>query len=254
MNKFTFGLFLSLLSTTGLLADQSVTLMWDNPQDPTVTGSVIYYGNSTRNYPYHTNALSSGPATVMGLQDGLTYYFAVTATNSAGLESDYSNELIASFPAPSTNTFPSINWPGNIRILENTTTNIPFVVWDVETYPGLLSVAASSGNQALLPNSGITVTGNTHNRTLTLTPSKDQFGDSAITIVCSDGTNVITETFVLTVLQVPTPMAQMVFVSKLQVSDSPTGPWKNILTTTLPVEVPIKDGKFYRTWLDVTPP
>ena len=90
---FLIGLMLFASIT---LADQSVRLRWDPNTDPEVTGAIVYYGNASRNYPYHTNLGNVTRATVNGLQAGLTYYFAGTATNSAGLESDYSNEVSAS--------------------------------------------------------------------------------------------------------------------------------------------------------------
>lgn len=78
---------------------ESVTLAWDPSTDPEVTGAIVYYGNASRNYPWHTNVGNVTRATVQGLTNGLTYFFAVTATNPAGLESDYSNEVSTSIPA-----------------------------------------------------------------------------------------------------------------------------------------------------------
>src|SRR5277367_1131782 len=69
------------------------TLNWTASTDTNVVGYKVYYGVETRVY---TNSIDEGDvtnATVCGLITGTTYYFAVTAYDSFGLESDYSNEI-----------------------------------------------------------------------------------------------------------------------------------------------------------------
>jgi hypothetical protein len=85
-------LALLLTSITSTLADNSVTLVWNQHPDPEVTGNLVYYGNTSRSYSYCTNVGNVTKATVTGLKAG-TYYFAVTAVNIEGLESDFSNEV-----------------------------------------------------------------------------------------------------------------------------------------------------------------
>jgi hypothetical protein len=83
-------LSLGLANTHGT---QTVQLGWDTPQDPTVTGYFLYYGTACGTY---TNQIDTGTNTmtvVSGLQEGQTYYFAVTAYNSDGVESDFSSEV-----------------------------------------------------------------------------------------------------------------------------------------------------------------
>lgn len=61
-------------------------------------GYRLYYGAISQQY---TNFVDPGPltvATVDGLSGGLTYYFAVTSLNSAGLESDFSGEVAYLMP------------------------------------------------------------------------------------------------------------------------------------------------------------
>lgn len=72
---------------------QSVTLAWD-PSVPStnVAGYFLYYGGAIGSY---TNRFDVGLPTsgvVSNLVAGTTYYFAVTAHDSSGLESGYSNE------------------------------------------------------------------------------------------------------------------------------------------------------------------
>jgi hypothetical protein len=78
----------------------SATLSWVAPQTyvdgsplgDALGGFKVYYGTSSRNY---TNVEDVGTATtyvVAGLSPA-TYYFAVTAYDRSGRESDYSNEV-----------------------------------------------------------------------------------------------------------------------------------------------------------------
>jgi hypothetical protein len=70
-----------------------VTLAWDANSEPDIAGYVLYAGLEPGNY---VNRFDVGPATtqlVSGLTEGHTYYFAVTAYNVSGLESDPSLEL-----------------------------------------------------------------------------------------------------------------------------------------------------------------
>jgi hypothetical protein len=73
----------------------SVTLAWDPGAPATdIAGYAIYYGVASRSY---TNVVDVGLATtgvVSNLVAGTTYYFAVTANSSSGLESDYSSEVV----------------------------------------------------------------------------------------------------------------------------------------------------------------
>lgn len=109
----------SLLVAGYLLAQslpmvQSVTLAWDASPSPSVTGYYIYYGPGSRSY---TNKVYSGccSCVVSNLTGGVTYYFAATASDTNGLESDYSNEV--SYRVPS-------NWvdhPGSLIMMQTST-------------------------------------------------------------------------------------------------------------------------------------
>ncbi len=88
---FTFG----QLPTFAL---QSVTLAWDASPDPTVLGYNVYYGAASGTYTNKVDAVNATSATISNLVEGVTYYFAVTAYNGVGLESDPSNEAIYTVP------------------------------------------------------------------------------------------------------------------------------------------------------------
>ena len=75
-----------------------ITLEWDPNSEPDLAGYKLYYGTASGNY---TNAIDVGNQvtyTVTGLNPGVTYYFAVTAYNTSGFESDYSNEVVYTVP------------------------------------------------------------------------------------------------------------------------------------------------------------
>jgi len=84
----------------------TVTLAWDANTEPDLAGYKVCWGRSSGHYdntPVPTVAPSANPTfTTPALPNG-TWYFAVTAYNTAGLESGYSNEVsktIATAPAP----------------------------------------------------------------------------------------------------------------------------------------------------------
>lgn len=233
-------------------ADDRVTLAWDPNPEPDVNAYLIYYGTNSRAYPYSTNVGNITRATVYGLSNGITWYFALTAQNTAGLESDFSSEVVAAF-GPETNTTPTIATIPNVTMRQNGFTNVTAMLWDVETNPALLTVIAGSSNPGLIPVTGITITGTNHLRNVHLLPNPLQSGQTLITLIVSDGTNAASTSFTVTVVPIPQAPSQMMFVTKLQVSDAPTGPWTTVFSSSLPVDITGSTGRFYRTWLDVTP-
>ena len=71
----------------------SVTLAWNPNTESTLAGYNLYYGTASRAYSGKVAVGTVTNATVPNLQKGQTYFFSVTATNTAGLESGYSNEV-----------------------------------------------------------------------------------------------------------------------------------------------------------------
>ena len=82
------------------ILQRSITLAWDPSTDPSVVGYRVYVGSACGVY---TNVIDVGAATtvsVPGLTVGATYYFAVTAYNSLGVESPSSGEISCVVPPP----------------------------------------------------------------------------------------------------------------------------------------------------------
>jgi hypothetical protein len=74
-------------------ASQGVMLAWDPGGDATVTGFSVYYGGGSGVYTGRVTVPFTNRATISGLIEGSTYYFAVTAHNAIGMESLPSNEV-----------------------------------------------------------------------------------------------------------------------------------------------------------------
>ena len=92
---------LILILTSPCLHAAGISLAWDPNTESNLAGYKVYYGNSPRQYSrfagFEEYTLLAGSVnqpsfTATGLPAG-TYYFAVTAYDFSGHESDYSNEV-----------------------------------------------------------------------------------------------------------------------------------------------------------------
>jgi len=78
-----------------------VTLAWDSsPGTNVITQYKVYWGSATRTYTNAVNAGTNLTAIITNLIAGPTYYFAATATDQYGLESDYSDEVSWTWTPP----------------------------------------------------------------------------------------------------------------------------------------------------------
>ena len=75
----------------------SVTLAWDPNNEPDLAGYRLYYGKASGTYKSVIDVGNQTTYTISGLEDGKTYYFAVTAYDEFG-KSDFSSEL--RYPEP----------------------------------------------------------------------------------------------------------------------------------------------------------
>ncbi len=86
----------AVLTTNG-----AVQLAWNPVTGQNVTGYRVYYGTTSQTYlqPFGQGLASTAATyTVTGLAGAHRYFFAVTATNSLGKESTYSNEASVDIP------------------------------------------------------------------------------------------------------------------------------------------------------------
>ena len=71
-----------------------VTLAWDANPEPSVQGYRVYYGTSSGFYTAVYDAGDRTDCVITGLDAGTTYYFACTAYNATGDESNFSGEIV----------------------------------------------------------------------------------------------------------------------------------------------------------------
>lgn len=83
-----------------------MTLAWSQSADTNVVGYFRYYGRASGNYTNKVNVGKVTSATIPGLTEGATYFFAITAYVASGLESVPSNEV--GYTAPLSNNPPII--------------------------------------------------------------------------------------------------------------------------------------------------
>ena len=74
----------------------SIEASWTSGASDNVAGYFLYIGTASRDYYAKINVADATRYTVRGLPTFTTYYFAVTAYNSARIESPYSNEAVIS--------------------------------------------------------------------------------------------------------------------------------------------------------------
>ena len=138
-----------LLPTIAGAAD--VSLAWDPSISPNVTNYRIYYGTASRTYLKYDQTGNVTGYTVKGLTAG-AWYFAATALDAGGNESDYSNEVsvvIANASSPVDLKVTGIPLPGRIlfAIASNITANSATVVWKTDLdCSGTLSYGTSANN------------------------------------------------------------------------------------------------------------
>ncbi|MGO8838670.1 MAG: fibronectin type III domain-containing protein [Limisphaerales bacterium] len=184
------------------LASSSVTLAWSPGTDPNIAGYNIYYGGASGTY---TNKLSVGDvtsATISGLVEGKTYYFAATTYSATGLESPFSSEISYQVPP---NQPPTLDAISNLSINENAglqTVGLSGISSGAITESQKLTVTAASSNPGLIPNPTVHYTSPSTTGSLTFSPAVNRIGMATITVTVNDGgasNNIVTRKFTVTV-------------------------------------------------------
>src|SRR5262245_54728998 len=91
---------------------QTIKLAWDPSPDSSVAGYNIYRSQQSGVYstPVNgSNIITTTSFTDSGVHSGTTYYYVVTAVNTSGVQSGYSNEVLATVPVLVTNKAPVVN-------------------------------------------------------------------------------------------------------------------------------------------------
>jgi len=107
------------------LSSQEISVTWIASEEEDVSGYKVYYGKASRQYRYCIHVGLSTDCTIPALPDSGTFYFAVTAYDTAGNESDYSEEISLWNPIPPNQFFTLMaNYPNPF----NPKTRVPFYV------------------------------------------------------------------------------------------------------------------------------
>jgi hypothetical protein len=78
----------------------SIPLAWNAPPEAGITGYKVYVGAASQQYTQVLNAGTTPALSVANMEFGKTYYFAVSAVGSTGLESPLSTELSVKIAQP----------------------------------------------------------------------------------------------------------------------------------------------------------
>lgn len=96
-----------------------IKLAWDANTEPDLAGYKVYWGTASRTYGTLVDVHNVTVYTVTGL-DASKHYFAVTAYNTSGIESGFSNEVASPISSPTglkiTSQSASLRWFGVVLL------------------------------------------------------------------------------------------------------------------------------------------
>jgi len=177
---------------------QGINLVWDANTDVDLAGYVLYSGTNSRAYNAWKFIGNVTTNKLTGLLAGVNYFFAITAKNTSGIESDFSNEIFVRMPL--SNHPPSISFIAPVSIaMGGSSEPIPFTIGDLEIPASNLFVSASCSNPSLVLSSGIKLSGSGSNRVVTIIPDTTKIGTAEISVFVSNGANTSTNTFLVDV-------------------------------------------------------
>ena len=101
-------LALTIISCSTRVLAADVTLSWSSNTEPDLGGYKVYYGAASHTYGNPVVIGLQTSYTVTGLSNG-TYYFSVTAYDTSGNESGFSNEVSKTISGVTDTTPPSIS-------------------------------------------------------------------------------------------------------------------------------------------------
>ena len=163
-----FGFLITLFWSTAVLS-ADVTLAWDPNSEPDLEGYGVYLRKDTPGPPYDLAGYLTlaelhnfyGPSFVVsGLEKGFRYYFAVTAYDTAGNESTFSNAVCADVGDTITPCSMAASVSGPVSggggsgggagcfISATSEANVPiFLSWVALAIPGCIMMLATSARQ-----------------------------------------------------------------------------------------------------------
>jgi hypothetical protein len=166
-------------------APVGVSVRWKANSETDIRGYHIYYGPHSRVYTNRVTVVgrTNTMVRVEPLERDGMYYLAMTAYNSALVESPPSPELIYH----ATNRPPSITITNQVFMSEDTPSKpVKFTVADAESPTSALTVTAHSSNPLLIPDQYILLDGTNGQRSLIIIPQLEQSGTGDIMLTVRD--------------------------------------------------------------------
>ena len=161
-----------------LAAALNGTLTFDPSPSSQVTGYKVYYGTTSRSYDHTLDIGNATQCQITGLEPDTTYYFAATAYDAYGNESDYSEELTVS---TATANSPPSPVDDTASTPEDTSVDISVLENDTDDDGDALQItdvsAPSHGQADIFDN------------LVRYTPDQDYSGSDSFTYTVSDGNN-----------------------------------------------------------------
>lgn len=124
LSFYSFVVALFFFNTECFSAQIKIT--WSPNIEKNVVGYKVYYGDSSRNYNNSVDVGNRTSYTIANLVEGNTYFIGITAYDSNGKESDYSDELSSEASTPS-NSSPLLPLEGTQKTLDTKRTTSGFV-------------------------------------------------------------------------------------------------------------------------------
>lgn len=208
---FWFVCFFAFSGSLEAQETMSGLATWDANPESNIAGYFLYYGQQPRQYGTKVNAGNVTSLAVSNLTRGTTYYFALTAYNTRGVESDLSAEVVYAVPAQPSNAPPTLDPISNLTIAEDTgaqTILLTGINAGATNESQALTVSATSSNPSVISSLGVYYTSPNPSGTLQLQPVANAWGSSVITVTVDDGqpeNHSVTRNFTVTVSPVNDP-------------------------------------------------
>lgn len=117
---------LGVLAAAQSVSAQSIKIAWDPNTEGDLAGYRVYIGTASRSYSQSYEVAGDTPVfAYLNPVPGTRYFFAVTAYNQVGLESELSNEVSAVYEAASIPAAPELVSPSGVDLQ----TVIPVFTW-----------------------------------------------------------------------------------------------------------------------------
>ncbi len=169
-----FGLGLATTSQAG----QSIALAWNPNTETNLAGYKLYYGTAAGVYSGQVSVQQPGTdAIVTNLVAGATYYFAVSAYSTEGLESELSSEISYMVPGPGSTNVPPTALPLSVTTAEEQSVSFALRAADANGDPLTYVIVAP-------PSKGL-ISGSSPN--LTYRPNANFFGTDTLVFRVNDG-------------------------------------------------------------------